>query len=185
MKKDQAKRAVFLDRDGTIIHEVSYLHREQDVTLVEGVAAALKKLKKAGYLIFIVTNQSGVGRGYYTTEDVQRVHRYILGLLSKDGAAVDGVYVCPHHPEERCNCRKPSPKMLFDAATQFDLKLADSFMIGDRVSDLEAGHRAGARSILVRTGYGDETVKEIGDALPADHVAKDLPAAINWLLKAK
>ena len=85
MKKERAKRAVFMDRDGTIIHEVSYLHREQDVTLVAGAAAALKKLKKAGYLIFVVTNQSGVGRGYYKMEDVQRVHRHILGLLSKDG----------------------------------------------------------------------------------------------------
>ena len=185
MKKTSHKRAVFLDRDGTLIEEKNYLHREQDVTLVKGAAAALKKLRRAGFMIFIVTNQAGIGRGYYTEGDVQRVHRFLLGLLSKDGALIDGIYFCPHHPEDRCNCRKPSPKFLFDAAAQFGIRLADSFMIGDRLSDLEAGRRASARSVLVRTGYGENEIRELGDRLPADHIAEDLPAAANWVVKQK
>ncbi len=183
MKKDTHHRAVFLDRDGTIIEEKNYLHREQDVELVKGAADALKKLTQAGFLVFIVTNQAGVGRGYYAEGDVQRVHRFLLGLLSKDGAQIDGVYYCPHHPDDHCNCRKPSPKFLFDAAAQFHIRLADSFMIGDRTSDLEAGRRAGARSILVRTGYGETEINKAGAGLPADHVAQDLPAAVEWILK--
>jgi len=185
MKKPTPRRAVFIDRDGTLVEEVHYLHRPEDVLVVKGVPAALKKLKRAGFLLFIITNQAGIGRGYYTEADMQRVHRYLLGALGKDGAAVDGVYFCPHHPDDRCNCRKPSPKFLFDAAAQFNIRLANSFMIGDRIGDLEAGRRAGARSILVRTGYGKEELKKTGDNLPADHVAKDLPAAINWILKQK
>jgi len=185
MKKPTSQRAVFIDRDGTIVQEIHYLHRPEDVVLIQGAAAALKRLKRAGYLIFIVTNQSGIGRGYYTEADMQRVHRHLLGMLGHDGATVDGVYFCPHHPDDRCNCRKPSPKFLFDAAAQFDIRLADSFMIGDRVGDLEAGRRAGARSILVRTGYGEEEFQRAGHTLPADHVAKDLPAAVNWILKQR
>lgn len=185
MKKSTHQRAVFLDRDGTIIEEKNYLHREQDVELVKGAADALKKLKQAGFLVFIVTNQAGVGRGYYTEGDVQRVHRFLLGLLSKDGALVDGIYFCPHHPDDHCNCRKPLPKFLFDAAAQFHIRLADSFMIGDRVTDLEAGRRAGSRSILVRTGYGETEIQKAGANLSADHVAKDLPAAVAWVLKQK
>lgn len=185
MKKTSHKRAVFLDRDGTIIEERNYLHREQDVTLVKGAATALKKLRRAGFMIFIVTNQAGIGRGYYTEGDMQRVHRFLLGLLSKDDALVDGIYFCPHHPEDRCNCRKPSPKFLFDAAAQFHIRLADSFMVGDRISDLEAGRRAGARSVLVQTGYGENEIRQSGASLPADHIAKDLPAAVNWVLKQK
>ncbi|MBI5393798.1 MAG: HAD family hydrolase [Verrucomicrobia bacterium] len=185
MKKPTTPRAVFIDRDGTLVEEIHYLHRPEDVIIVKGAAAALKKLRRAGFLIFIITNQAGIGRGYYTEADMQRVHRHLLGALGKDGAAVDGVYFCPHHPDDRCNCRKPSPKFLFDAAAQFKIQLADSFMIGDRIGDLEAGRRAGARSILVRTGYGEEEFKQAGDKLPADHVAKDLSTAINWILKQK
>lgn len=185
MKKPTPQRAVFIDRDGTIVEETHYLHRPEDVIIVKGAAAALKKLRRAGYLIFIITNQAGIGRGYYTEADMQRVHRHLLGVLGNDGATVDGVYFCPHHPDDRCNCRKPSPKFLFDAAAQFNIRLADSFMIGDRIGDLDAGHRAGARSILVRTGYGVDEIKKAGDKLPANHVAKDLPAAINWILKQK
>lgn len=185
MKKPMPRRAVFIDRDGTLVEEVHYLHRPEDVLVVKGVPAALKKLKRAGFLLFIITNQAGIGRGYYTEADMQRVHRYLLGALGKDGAAVDGVYFCPHHPDDRCNCRKPSPKFLFDAAAQFDIRLANSFMIGDRIGDLEAGRRAGTRSILVRTGYGEEELKMAGHNLPADHIAKDFPAAVNWILKQK
>jgi D-glycero-D-manno-heptose 1,7-bisphosphate phosphatase len=185
MKKPTPRRAVFIDRDGTIVEEIHYLHRPEDVRVVKGVPAALKKLNRAGFLIFIITNQAGIGRGYYTEADMQRVHRHLLGVIGKDGATVDGVYFCPHHPDDHCNCRKPSPKFLFDAAAQFDIRLARSFMVGDRMADLEAGRRAGARTILVRTGYGEEELKRAGDTLSADHVANDLPVAINWILKQK
>ncbi|MBM3888645.1 MAG: HAD family hydrolase [Verrucomicrobia bacterium] len=181
----EPKRAVFLDRDGTLVHETHYLHRVEDVRFVARAATALRRLRRAGFLLFIITNQSGVGRGFYTLEDVQRVNRYLLGVLGKYGAEVDGIYVCPHHPEDRCNCRKPSPKFLFDAAAQFDLRLADSFMVGDHISDIEAGRRAGARTVMVRTGHGEENLREAGGRPPADHVARDLSAAVTWILKQK
>ena len=188
IKKGKAttpKRAVFLDRDGTIIHEANYLHRIEDVRFVARAATAMGRLRRAGFLLFIVTNQSGVGRGYYTLEDVQRVHRYLLGVLGKDGVAVDGVYVCPHQPDDRCNCRKPSPKFLFDAAAQFNIRLADSFMVGDHSSDVEAGQRAGARTVMVRTGHGEEMLRKATGNPAPDHIARDLPAAVTWILKQR
>ena len=177
------QRAVFLDRDGTLIEEAEYLSREQDVRFVPRVAEALKKLKAAGFLLFIVTNQSGIGRGYFTVSDMQRVHRFLLGVLAKDGATVDAIYYCPHHPDDNCDCRKPSPKFLQDAAKQFRISLPNSFMIGDKMIDVETGHRAGARGILVRTGYGKEEAKKSDDQ--PDFVADDLVAAVEWILSQR
>ena len=156
------KRAVFIDRDGTINEEKEYLYRTDEFTFIPGAPQAIRLLKEAGYLVIVVTNQSGVARGYYTEEDVHLLHRHIAALLEQSGARVDAWFYCPHHPAGRgsyalpCSCRKPLPGMLMQAAARYDIDLESSIMIGDKLVDVEAGAAAGCRSILVRTGYGSE-----------------------------
>jgi D-glycero-D-manno-heptose 1,7-bisphosphate phosphatase len=156
------KRAVFIDRDGTINEEKEYLYRTDDFVFIPGAVQAIRMLNEAGFLVVVVTNQSGVARGYYTEEDVHQLHRYISAQLEQCGARVDAWYYCPHHPAGRgsyalpCRCRKPLPGMLLEAAGRFAIDLESSIMIGDKLIDIQAGAVAGCRSILVRTGYGSE-----------------------------
>lgn len=156
------KRAVFIDRDGTINEEKEYLYRPDDFVCIPGAPQAIRLLNEAGFLVVVVTNQSGVARGYYTEEDVHLLHRHIASYLEQFGARVDAWYYCPHHPSGRgsyalpCRCRKPLPGMLLEAADRFGIDLESSIMIGDKLVDVEAGTAAGCRSILVRTGYGSE-----------------------------
>ena len=149
------KRAVFLDRDGTLIEDKDYLHRPEEVVIYPGVGAALRRLQDAGFLLFIVTNQSGVGRGKFPIEDVHCVHEHLCRELAKDGVRFEKIYIAPEAPDAPSRGRKPSPQFLFDARDEFGLDLAQSYMIGDKLIDLECGWNAGVRrSILVRTGYG-------------------------------
>jgi D-glycero-D-manno-heptose 1,7-bisphosphate phosphatase len=156
------KRAVFIDRDGTINEEKEYLYRTEDFVFIPGAPQAIRLLNDAGFLVIVVTNQSGVARGYYTEEDVHLLHRYVATQLEQEGARVDGWYYCPHHPSGRgsyalpCRCRKPLPGMLLEAAGRFGIDLESSVMIGDKLVDVEAGRAAGCRPVLVRTGYGSE-----------------------------
>src|SRR5712671_2040191 len=147
-------RAVFLDRDGTIIQEKEYLSRPEDVKLFPGAGVALSRLQTAGYKLFIVTNQSGVGRGYFTMADVHCVHGRLLELLAREGVRFEKIYIAPEPPELPSRGRKPSPQFLFDARDEFGIELAQSYMIGDKLIDLECGWNAGVKqSMLVRTGY--------------------------------
>lgn len=154
------RRAVFLDRDGTLNVEKEYLYRIVDFEFIPGAVEAVRLLNEAGFLVVVVTNQSGVARGYYTEEDVESLHRHIAAELQKSGARVDAWLYCPHHPDGRgsyslpCGCRKPLPGMLKEAARRHDIDLAASVMIGDKLADVAAGQAAGCRTILVRTGYG-------------------------------
>lgn len=148
------RRAVFLDRDGTLNVEKEYLHRYKEWAWISGAVPALRSLQKAGYRLVIVTNQSGIARGYYTGGDVARLHRRVASDLKKKGVLVDGFYVCPHAPAAGCACRKPAPGLLTRAAQELDLDLNGSFMIGDKASDAEAARRAGATPLFVRTGHG-------------------------------
>jgi D-glycero-D-manno-heptose 1,7-bisphosphate phosphatase len=156
------KRAVFIDRDGTINEEKEYLYRTDDFVFIPGAVQAIRMLNEAGFLVVVVTNQSGVARGYYSEEDVHQLHRYVSAQLEQCGARVDAWYYCPHHPAGRgsyalpCRCRKPLPGMLLEAAGRFAIDLESSIMIGDKLIDIQAGAVAGCRSILVRTGYGYE-----------------------------
>lgn len=156
------KRAVFIDRDGTINVEKDYLYLAEEFEFIPGAAKAIGILNKAGFLVVVVTNQSGVARGYYTEEDVHLLHRHIASQLELEGAAVDAWFYCPHHPAGRgsyalpCRCRKPLPGMLLEAARRFDIDLESSIMIGDKLVDVEAGRAAGCSSIMVRTGYGQK-----------------------------
>lgn len=157
------KRAVFLDRDGTINVEVQYLSRVEDFRLIPGVPYALQRLKNAGFLLVVVTNQSGIGRGLYDEAALHAVHERMHEELGSFGIGIDACYFCPHHPEHAvgdyridCSCRKPLPGMLQQAALDLDIDLASSYMIGDKLGDIEAGLNAGCTSLMVRTGYGAE-----------------------------
>jgi D,D-heptose 1,7-bisphosphate phosphatase len=176
-------RAVFLDRDGVLMEDRGYVHRIEDVALLPGVGTALRRLQDAGFGLFVVTNQSGIGRGYYRVEDVQRVNEHLAGELARAGVHVIRVYVAPEAPEQPSRGRKPSPQFLFDARDEFGLDLAHSYMIGDKRSDLECGWRAGVKcSLLVRTGYGAQTESDLGNRLGPLRVFADLPAAVEWIL---
>jgi len=173
--------AVFLDRDGTITQDgVTYITTVDQVVLVPGAIASLQRLQNAGYKLFVVTNQSGVGRGLFTRETVETIHAHLDKLLAESGMRFDRYYVCPHQPEDNCNCRKPKPQFLFDAAREYHLDLSRSFMIGDRGADIQVGKNAGATSILVLTGVGRETLSR--NEVKPDYVANDLAAAATWIL---
>jgi D-glycero-D-manno-heptose 1,7-bisphosphate phosphatase len=178
------KRAVFLDRDGTINIEKEYLYLAQDFEFIPGAPEAIKLLNHSGTLVVVVTNQSGVARGYYTEDDVMNLHRHIACELERTGAHVDVWLYCPHHPAGRgsyslpCICRKPLPGMLLEAAERYDIDLENSTMIGDKMADIEAGVAAGCQTILVRTGYGADEEKYVG---PQTIVCDDLLSAVKSL----
>lgn len=180
------KRAVFLDRDGTLIAEKNYLHKVEEVDFFPGAIAGLKRLQEAGFLLFIVSNQSGVGRGYFTMADVDNVTSYIAAECARDGVRFEKVYIAPEHPDAPSRGRKPSPQFLFDARDEFNLDLNQSYMIGDKLIDLECGWNAGVKkSILVCTGYGAELARTATDKLTRAVVTNDLPAAADWILKTE
>jgi D-glycero-D-manno-heptose 1,7-bisphosphate phosphatase len=175
--------AVFLDRDGTLIEERDYLHRPEEVVLFPGTGTALKRLQDDGFKLFIVSNQSGVGRGYFTLADVERVNQRLLAELAPAGVRFEKIYIAPEAPEAPSRGRKPSPQFLFDARDEFEVELAESYVIGDKLIDLEMGWNAGVhRSILVRTGYGAETERTAADKLAHATIVDDLQTAATWIL---
>lgn len=177
-------RAIFLDRDGTLIVEKNYLHKPEEVEIFPGTGAALKRLMDAGYKLIIVTNQSGIGRGYYTLADAERVNEHVCNLLAKEGARFEKCYIAPEAPDQPSRVRKPSPQFLFDARDEFGLNLAESFMVGDKLIDLECGWNAGVKkSILVRTGYGKELEREDAEKIKPGIVVHDLGEMADWVLK--
>jgi D-glycero-D-manno-heptose 1,7-bisphosphate phosphatase len=176
-------RAVFLDRDGTLNEERHYLHKPEEVVLFSGVGGALRRLAEAGFKLIVVTNQSGVGRGYFTLADVALVNERVAELLARDGAHIDRVYIAPEAPDRPSRGRKPSPQFLLDARDELGLDLAQSYMIGDKVIDLECGWNAGVRrSLLVRTGYGAEVERKSKAEIEKAVVVDGLPAAADWIL---
>ena len=184
------KPAVFLDRDGVVIEEAHYLGSPDRVRLVLGAGETIAALNSAGWLVVIVTNQSGVARGLFTIESIEKVHNHLSVLLLCFGATIDSYRFCPHHPaaevpefKVECDCRKPKPGMLLSAAAELGVDLAASWMIGDRVTDLEAGAAAGCRTALVRTGYGAEVkATELDrEALRLELIAADLADAVEKL----
>lgn len=177
------KRAVFLDRDGTLIAEKHYLHKVEEVEIFPGAISALKRLQDAGLLLFIISNQSGVGRGYFTLADVEKVNRHIAAECSRTGVRFEKIYIAPEHPDAPSRGRKPSPQFIFDARDEFGLDLNQSYMVGDKLIDLECGWNAGLKkSILVRTGYGAELERQSTAKLKDAAVVDDLPAAASWIL---
>jgi D,D-heptose 1,7-bisphosphate phosphatase len=182
------EKAIFLDRDGTIIVERAYISKEEEVKLLEGAAEGIKLLKKLGFMVIVITNQSGIARGFFTIEDFEKVNQRMLELLRIKGADLDGIYFCPHLKggivskyNIECECRKPKPGLIFKAVVKHNISLAKSFLIGDDIKDLLAGKNAGMRTILVLTGYGREAIKDKGTLLFADYVAKNLAEAAEWI----
>lgn len=187
----QKRRAVLLDRDGTLIEQVHYLSRIEQVRLIDGSVDALRLAAAAGLATVLVTNQSAVGRAMLSEVELQAVHAHLHQQLESAGVRLDGIYFCPHHRDavldayrRECPCRKPNPGMLLQAAEDLDLELEGSLMVGDRFHDVEAGHRAGCRSALVETGYGaDEWRNRKPDDPAPDYLARDLLDAVEWFLK--
>ena len=155
------RRAAFIDRDGVINEERNYDHRIEDFVLLPGAIAGLRLLQEAGFALVVVTNQAGIGRGLYTVDDYRRLEEHMVERLGESGIRLDGIYFCPHHPTKGigdfkldCDCRKPAPGMLLRAARELGLDLSRSVLVGDKVSDLQAGRAAGlARCVLVRSGH--------------------------------
>ena len=177
-------RAVFLDRDGTIIVEKGYLSDPDQVEWIEGALAGLKKLCGAGFLLFIVTNQSGIGRGFYTERDMHSVNQRIVNLAAKAGVAFERIYYAAEAPETPSYGRKPSPQFLLAAGRDYRVSLALSYMIGDKLSDLQCGWNAGVRkSILVKTGYGQKLLQQKSIDLSRAEIAENLDAAADWILQ--
>ena len=170
------KKVIFLDRDGTINIEKSYLYKWEDFEFEKNAIEGLKELKNLGYEFIVVTNQSGIGRGYYTEEDLISLNNQMVKKLKEYGIEILECFYCPHHPEKgiekyrvQCDCRKPNPGMLLEGIKKYNVDISKSYMIGDKKGDLEAGKRAGLKSVLVLTGYGKNTVKDIeNDYLIAD-----------------
>ena len=186
-------KVVFLDRDGTINEEVHYLHRPEDLRILPGVAEGIARLRRAGFRIVVVTNQAGVARGYYGPEDVERLHACMNRQLEAAGAKIDEFYYCPHHPVHgigpykiQCRCRKPGTGMFEMAEERFDVDKARSFMVGDKLLDVEAGKNYGLTSILVGTGYGREQHEKdmrTGVSPAYDFYAEDLLVAARWIVE--
>ena len=184
------KRAVFLDRDGTINEDVGYPSRIDQVRIYPFAFEALRKIKDAGFAAVVVTNQSGIGRGYLTEADLAAIHRHIAGEFAARAVRIDAFYYCPHYEFSDlpgcgglCACRKPEPEMGRRAAADLNLDLERSYMIGDKVEDVRFGLAIGAKPILVRTGYGAESARRLpGLGITPAAVADDLRAAVDWVL---
>lgn len=182
--------ALFLDRDGVLIKDNGYICSPKQVLLLPGVAEALARVNRSGVPVIVITNQSGIARGWLSESDLQAIHARLDQLLANAGAHVDRYYYCPHHPEfgqgeyrQRCGCRKPAPGLLLQAARDFSLDLGHSFLVGDRLSDLQAGAAAGCHTILVRTGLGHRWPEPVpSGSLRLALIAENLSQAVDYCL---
>ena len=181
--------AVFLDRDGTLIEEVGYLDRPERVQLYPWTVDAIRALNRAGLRTVMVTNQSGIARGFFTEDVVKRVHGRIADLLAAGGAHLDAYYYCPHHPDGKvpeyaraCECRKPGRALVDRAVAEFGIDPAASYAVGDRWFDVSLARTVGATGILVRTGYGADEEHRAPAGVAADAVVNNLAEAASWLL---
>jgi mannose-1-phosphate guanylyltransferase / phosphomannomutase len=187
-------RAAFLDRDGVICEDVDQLHKIEELKLIPRSAEAIQLLNKNGYLTIIVTNQPMVARGLCTEEDVQRINQELVEMVADAGGRIDAVYYCPHHPEtnhpeandpkyrRECECRKPKPGMIKQAAKDLGVDLSKCYIIGDRTADIKTGENAGIKTILVRTGAGGNDKKYI---VKPDYTCQDLYEAAELIIKGK
>ena len=181
-------KAVFLDRDGVITQEPpQYTHKLSQLAFIPKSADAIRLLNENGFMVITVSNQSGIARGYYQEEDVILFNRAMKENLAKEGAYINVIYYCPHHPEAKieryrvdCDCRKPKPGMLIRAEKELNIDLKQSFIVGDKLSDIEAGERAGCITVMVRTGHGVEELKS--NQIECDYIADDLYDAVEHIL---
>ena len=176
-------KAVFLDRDGTINFDPGYLNSPDELRIFSNAAEALKILKDHNYLLLVVTNQSGIGRGFMELKDVHFIHQRMNKILEHQAhVQIDEFLVCPHHPQEGCECRKPNIKLIEDAFKNFNIDPKQSFLIGDKITDLQAGRNAGLKgNVLVRTGAGKKTETDLEPG-SADFVANDILEGVHWII---
>ena len=184
-------RAVFLDRDGTIIEDFGYVGRVDQVSFYPWSVDAIRALNAAGLKVVVITNQSGVARGYFTEADVDQVHRHVTTVVAAGGARIDAYYYCPHHPDgkvhayaRRCECRKPARGLVDRAQRELGIDPTRSFVVGDRWLDVALARAVGGQGILVRTGYGQSEEARPPEGLAADAVADNLIEAVGWILRA-
>ncbi len=176
-------RAIFMDRDGTVSEDVGYMYHAGLYKVFSWTGPAIRKINDSGMKAVLITNQSGVGRGYFDEADVEQVHRILHAELAVHGAKLDGVYVCVHHPAAGCDCRKPNPGMLLQAQRDMNIDLTRSFVIGDKYVDIETAHNAGAKGILVLTGFGQqEREKHERHLHQPDLVVQNLIEAVDSIL---
>lgn len=189
---EKKQKAVFLDRDGTICEEADYPDSPEKMILFPFAAKAIKKLKAAGYKVIIITNQSGIARGYFTVDKLNEIHTHLRTLLGREDATVNDIYFCPHYPDGsvieyafKCNCRKPRPGMIIKAEEIHRIDLSISYVIGDKLSDAQLAEELPLRSVLVKTGYGAKEAAKLGNkqSFQPDHIADDLQAAVEWILE--
>ncbi len=171
------RRFVLIDRDGTLNVERDYLSDPAGLELIPGSAEGLRLLRQLGLGLAVITNQSGIARGYFTLETLNSIHERLAKLLKTEGITLDGVYICPHGPDDDCDCRKPLPGLALQAAAELGFDPGQAFVIGDKAADVELGRAVGAKTILVSTGYG----KGYEGKCRPDHVADDLLAAARWI----
>ena len=183
------RAAVFLDRDGTIIEEVGYLDRLERVELYPWTIDAIRAFNRAGLAVVMITNQSGIARGFFTEQVVDEVHAHMAAMLAEGGARIDAYYYCPHHPDGKvagyaraCECRKPGRGLVDRAVRELGVDPARSFVVGDRWLDVALARAIGARGVLVRTGYGASVERQRPGDLTADAVVDNLIAAASWIL---
>lgn len=194
----EGQAAVFLDRDGTINEECGYIDRIEALRLIPDAGAAVRRINESGLKVVVVTNQSGVARGFFDEAFVNRANARLSEMLAAEGAHVDAFYYCPHHPTDgkgrylqTCACRKPAPGMLLKAAAELGIDRRRSYLVGDTLKDIEAGARAGVRAILVLTGYGEESAASLAqrpetagtDSFRPRHIAANLTEAVAWIIR--
>lgn len=186
-------KAVFLDRDGTVNEEVGYLRDLKQLKLIPGSGAAIRRLNDAGLIVVLVTNQSGIARGFFPESLVHETHALLQQMLRSEGARLDGIYFCPHHPTEgkthytmECDCRKPGTGLIDRAARDLDIDVKESYVVGDKWSDVELGQRAGARTVLVTSGFAqdDPGNKRPPHLADPDFIAHTVTDAVEWILKS-
>ncbi|HBG46952.1 MAG TPA: hypothetical protein DDW94_08180 [Deltaproteobacteria bacterium] len=175
-----SKATVFLDRDGTINEDVGYLSDPQRLVLIEGAVKAIRLMNELGIKVIVISNQSGVGRGYYTDADVEAVNSRLKELLAVGGARLDAIYYCNHHPDIDCSCRKPGTGLAEQAALEHELNSNKAYVVGDKASDMGLARNLGARGILVLTGKGAHELEGMEEA--PDFIAKDILEAAGWIL---
>jgi D-glycero-D-manno-heptose 1,7-bisphosphate phosphatase len=183
------RSAVFLDRDGTVIDEVGYLHRSNQLALYPWTAGAIRAFNRAGLPVVVVTNQSAIAKGLLTERELEEIHRELTGLLAAGGACIDAYYYCPHHPKGSvaeyalaCGCRKPATGLVDRAARELGIDPRRSFVVGDKWVDVGLARGVGAKAILVRTGHGAAEEQRRPANLDADAVVDNLAAAASWIL---
>jgi len=172
-----------MDRDGTVSEEIGYMYHSGLYQPFPWAGPAIRKINESGMKAILITNQSGIGRGYFNESTVEEVHGILKAELARHRAVLDAIYICPHHPDDGCDCRKPNPGMLLRAHEELDIDLRRSYMVGDKYVDIETAHRVGATSILVRTGYGHEQLEKYrANAQQPHFVVENLMEAVDGIL---